>query len=502
MSAHWNTRFPPDRALWLILLIAVALRLWIAPQGAHPGDLPVLMRWARTLRDAGWLSIYAASDANYPPLGMALIGLAQAAFDGLFPAAPLGGPVWLILIKLPAILADLLLIAAVYPVAPTRARARLIALSLALNPALILMSAWWGQLDSVYADLVIVSVIAALRGSPATTGLAFGAALMTKQQAIFFTSVILGAVAMAGKDDLTIKTTDLRTEIPHRSLRSLWFNLPIRIDYMLRFTIAALIPVAAALIPFFMTGQGVFLLHRMTALVSGPNWPTINALNLWYLLTGGAGNWEFNAPLTLPDTTALIAGLTYRQIGIALLIGWLALIPILAQHAHRSDAWLLAGALTALGIFLLPTQAHERYSLAAVGFAAAYCAALRVSPPPRFRGRGLGGGVESGPLIRISPVIDENSLNNHVQPPVFLWKSDVWYAIITGSIVTNLIWAASPLPWLELALDGSVLAGGRGIGLVIAATMTLLTLIGGSWLAALIQRQRGEEKPDHAGSTN
>ena len=113
---------------------------------------------------------------------------------------------------------------------------------------------------------------------------------------------------------------------------------------------------------------------RSVALVASPGWLTVNALNVWYLLTAGRGNWAYNAPLVRPDTLPLVGGLSARAVGLLALAIWSASVLWLGWRARvrpQQPGWPLAGALLYLGVFLFPTQAHERYAFAAVPLLAA-----------------------------------------------------------------------------------------------------------------------------------
>ena len=147
-----------------LVIAAIGLRLALAPLAAHPGDLPVLARWAETISTQGLINIYRVSDANYPPLGMALIGAMGHLYRLLAPGAAFdpGSGLLVTLLKLPAILADGALLALIAWLGRAhRRRALWLALSVALNPALLLMSAYWGQLDSVYCALALACLTAA-----------------------------------------------------------------------------------------------------------------------------------------------------------------------------------------------------------------------------------------------------------------------------------------------------------------------------------------------------
>ncbi len=395
-----------------LIAAGVALRLLIAPLGAHPGDLPALSRWADALAAVGLAGVYPATDANYPPAGLALIAASRGLFGLLAPGQNAAGPLWLVCLKLPAIAAD----AAAMGIAARLGDGRRGPVAaLAFNPALILMSAWWGQIDSVYAALALASVAAAGADRPLRAGLALGAGGLVKLQGLASAPAALIAC--------------LRTE-PEGG----------RLSRAVRLGAGFGLAAAAGLLPFALIGQAGLVMQRSAALLTTPGWLTVNALNGWYLLTGGAGNWAFNAPLTAPDTADLLPGLPYRLAGALLLAGWTITVAALAWRRTDRAGWLLAGALLQLGLFLWPTGAHERYALGALPLLAAAWAACPPDAGRRFAG-----------LL----------------------------TLLTLGHTLNLLWAAPPHPALE------PLAGGRAAGLILAVLLTTAGLWG---LAALAMR--------------
>jgi dolichyl-phosphate-mannose-protein mannosyltransferase len=451
--------------LILILALAAAIRLIIAPLGAHPGDLPIFMAWAAAMQEHGWQAVYTTSGANYPPLGMLLIDLSHRSHALLMPGAPVGGAGWMILFKLPSIVSDLLIIGLAARLRPT---ARWLWLSLALNPALIIMSAWWGQLDSIYVALLAAALAAAIARRSLWSGAAFGAALMVKQQSLFFTPVIAAALLAP----LIGTLFPIRLREQYQTLRKLC-------SPTLHATLGAVLVTTPLMLPFVLTGQTVLMLKRLASIVRGQGWLTINALNFWYLVTGGSVNWGYNKPLVLSDTASLLGPLSYRHVGVALLGAWTLLVLLLAFRARaHSRVWLLAAAMIALGIFLWPTRAHERYPLAAVPLLALYSSAANTRAARRNE---------------LSAISHQPSAISHL--PHFLLNSDALYVIISLGLTANLLWAAPPVRWLDPA------AGQRGIGLIVAALMVSTAL----WGAALLARAgtftgRGSQ-PDDAGST-
>jgi Gpi18-like mannosyltransferase len=321
----------------LLILGGILLRLAIAPLGGHPGDLATLAGWADALPTPLSLStIYLTTDANYPPLTLALLAGSRAL------AGSTQGALWLMLLKLPAILADGGIGWRVWRLARKNPHALWLVASIAFNPALIYMSAWWGQYESVYALPLLAALIAAGRGDSVRAGLWLGVGVMIKMQAV----VALPAIYIA-----------LIASDPAGNWKQGTGN----------FLLSCLFPPALCLMPFALIGQGRLVLARLVALIAAPGWLTINALNLWYLIGGQAANWGYQKALVWPDSDLLITGLSARTLGLILLLGWTLLVIVL-QWRRGTDrgAGYRAAALLVMGAFFWPTQSHERYLFAAL----------------------------------------------------------------------------------------------------------------------------------------
>ena len=416
----------PFRAIstspWLVLFAGLIVRIAIAPLGAHPGDFATLTGWARASQAHGMVSVYQASDANYPPLALALLGLSRWVYGLLLPGDP-AGPLWMILLKLPAILADCGIGWLIGRLARWRGNPLWPVAGIAFNPALIYLSAWWGQFESVYMLAVLAALTNALDGHNWRAGLWLGAGLMIKLQA----AVVVPAILLA----LFAKRESLA-------------RLPLSAA---RFVAGVALPSIAGLAPYALTGQIELVLLRLIALVSGPGWLTVNALNFWYLVTLGAGNWGFNQPLTWPDTAPIFLHVSAHSVGWILLAVWSVAV-IIPATLHRRENGAGCGiilhtvALLYLGIFLWPTQAHERYAFGAVVMLAASAAAVPSC-----------------------------------------WRSIVLYLLATLAHGYNLVWSA---PFSAVIQDGFAYRRGTG---VVGAVAILGIAVWGFWLLVKAGRE-------------
>jgi len=404
----------PRYRVWVVLAAGLAVRLVIAPLGAHPGDFATLTGWADAIQVHGWLNVYAVTDANYPPLALLLLG-ASRWVASLIEPGPAAGAVWMILLKLPAILADLAIGWALTPEpASSGWRGWLPVLGVVFNPALVYLSAWWGQLESIYVLFALLSVDAARTNRPVWAGVWLALGAMVKLQALVAAPIVILVIATAG------------------------YSVPVA-SRLWRFVLGGALPLILLIGPFAATGQGELIALRLVALVGAPGWLTVNALNLWYLVTGGAGNWRFNSPLTMPDTNPILFGLSARLIGLILVTAWtiIALAGLWRRPLDRSLARteiFTAMAMLYLGVFFFPTQSHERYAFGAVVMLAG---ALRMS--------------QAGARRQLSLL--------------------ALYGLITLLHFGNLVWAA---PFWS-ALDGWF-AGSQPVGVFIAGGLAITGL--------------------------
>lgn len=353
--------------IYLIALftLAILVRLAVAPLWGHGYDTKTFIDWAQAIQQFGWLRVYQTSNANYPPLGAALIG-----FSGWLETFASSGDslaVWRLLIKLPAIAADMGIAALVWHLAKGRKGAILLVASVLFNPALFYLSAVWGQVDAIYGLAVFVSLWLALENRPLWAGLCLGIGAMLKLQALIAAPLIgLAAVAtvyqqVSAEEGRPVPLKSLMGQMPKLvALLGVGFALPILVSFA----------------PFVIAGQGLGWIRPLVTLPqAGSGWLTVNAHNLWFLITGGAGNRAIGgmrsgmpgAQGSRPFVSGSTYGPGYAMLGYFLLLIWAIVISGLAWLSRRARAfWFLNAALLYLGFFYFMTGMTERYSFAAV----------------------------------------------------------------------------------------------------------------------------------------
>jgi hypothetical protein len=320
----------------LILLgVAVAVRLPLLPTPGLPDDLDQFVRWVHDIAHLPFGRAYDL-DLTFPPV-MAyiwgLIGAIQPAFATVTTAAD---PAIRILMKAPASLADLALgLIVVWHLRATPRWAILGGAAVLLHPAVIDVSAWWGQYESIYVLGGVVAYVLAVRGHSQWAAAALAVALMTKPQALPFL-VPFGAWFLA---------------------RDGWLGV-------VRAAIVGAGVVMLLWLPFLAAG-GIQGYARNLGTYQGDIFAilSLRAWNLWWLVQELLAGGQF-----VSDQGTIAGPLTLRTVGYGLaLAGELAVFALVFRaRTPRALAYGLAAAV--LVAFCLLTTMHERYAFGALAF--------------------------------------------------------------------------------------------------------------------------------------
>ena len=343
-------------AILIVLALGLALRLIIAyllPGSGFKVDLGAFRFWASELATHGPWGFYDRDFLHdYMPGYMYvlwLVGIVGQVTGGVGD-----------LIKIPPILADLVIGYLVYSMVLELGGRRAMALGGALlavlNPISWFDSVAWGQVDSFGVVFLLLGLRELWRDRPERSAVYTVIAAMIKPQL----GILVPLVAI-----VVIR-------------RALWPDGgggdPERTGNPRRIVTTGLAGVATAVvmsIPFGLTPVGFF----RQLLSTGGTYPftTVNAYNPWALLPSDIGNspaatggWICDAAKAFAHDdcgwgTAFIGPFPAIVVGTALLIGVFAVV--LAVAARRPDrlTLLVALAVLALAFFIVPTRVHERY---------------------------------------------------------------------------------------------------------------------------------------------
>jgi Gpi18-like mannosyltransferase len=203
------------------------------------------------------------------------------------------------------------------------------AAGVALNPAVILVSAWWGQYESVYTALALVAIVLAAEGRVVAGGVAVALSVMTKPQALPFL-------------------------LPYGA----WVGGRWGPRRMAAAAGAGALVIVALWLPFVAAGGPLRFLDTLRSLQDGPYAVvTLNAWNFWGLVQGPVEP----GGLAIPDSATLVGPLSARLIGLTLAGGCMFAL-VVATWRHPSRATLVvAMSSAALIAFAFLTTMHERY---------------------------------------------------------------------------------------------------------------------------------------------
>jgi hypothetical protein len=324
--------------------LALLVRILIAPHFGFSIDLNFFRTWAGELREVGPHRFYDTDHlADYPPGYLYVLWLV-----GGISATP-----GYLLLKLPAIVADLGLawIAGTFAerLAPASLKDRMpvravVAAAVLFNPAVIALSAGWGQVDSVPVFFVLSSLLLLFTGPRSlrrelSAFLLFGVAFSMKPQACLVFPVMAYAL--------------YRRYLHHRPR-------PELIDGALSIALAGAISASIWVVSGLAFGLGpvdLVRFYRHSAEVSP--FTSVNAFNLW----GVVAFWRHDAA---GDAVLRIAGLPAVYVGI---LAFGAATAWLLWQVHRAlergldeaRVLVVAAAVESLLGYTLLTRMHERY---------------------------------------------------------------------------------------------------------------------------------------------
>ncbi len=184
-----------DYAFWGSLILIFAVKLYFA--ASYVGfetDINCFSSWSDRVVKVGIPNYYASGWCDYPP-GYIYVLYGVGVLRNLF--APVArGALDLILLKLPAILCDMGAGILIYSMAKkkfsNRSSILLMALYL-LNPAIVLTSSSWGQVDGILAFGLIAAIYLASNGKVHLSYVIFVLTVLLKWQALMFTPVLIYA---------------------------------------------------------------------------------------------------------------------------------------------------------------------------------------------------------------------------------------------------------------------------------------------------------------------
>ena len=320
-----------NNAMYIIAVMAAGLIAHII--GAlcyygHPTDMGCFVGWSDRIFKDGLTQFYISEGFHdYPPGYVYVMWVLGAIKNGL----SLSGGAQQLVIKLPAIIADMAMGWLAYKLASRKfsddVSATFAAVFL-LNPAVIMDSSIWGQIDSVLALFCLLAVYFASEKKLVPAFFMFAIGILIKPQALFFTPVLIFAVI----DEVFLQGG---------------FNAKKLVKYV----VWALAAVAMMLILFMPFGsnpaEGIStIIKQYTETLGEYQYMTINAFNI-YAAVGK--NWEALGPVST----------VFGYLMIAVVVAYSAYVFFKSKSPAK---YYITAFILNFGVYMLAIKMHERYA--------------------------------------------------------------------------------------------------------------------------------------------
>ncbi|MFN2527161.1 MAG: phospholipid carrier-dependent glycosyltransferase [Candidatus Baltobacteraceae bacterium] len=329
--------------LMTLLGIGFIVRLFFMHDDGFHADVASFEGWAMTVAEHPLRDFYAkAGFADYPPGYFYVLWIAGHIYEPLKAFDP-GYNLLRYLVKLPAVLMDLVVGWTMYAVVRRFADYRwglAAAAAYVLNPAVIFISASWGQVDSIAGGLMLIALNLLLRSDDEDErratwliGLAWlllAYSLLIKPQGVMLAPLFLAfAFANPARRALRLRATAMG--VLGGFVLAWLLSVPFH-------PASNPLTIFAWLLERYRYGSGVYAYN------------SVNAFNLWTI----------RYPFWQPDNTPVLFLPQYIW-GIVLLVGATMLILLRYIQAGTQRALIESAALLTLAFFMLSTRMHERY---------------------------------------------------------------------------------------------------------------------------------------------
>lgn len=315
--------------LLIILLLSLMLRYLLAfyNKGLEI-DMNCFRSWANVAANNGLSNFYTSNMfVDYPPgyiYILYFIGKIQLIFG-----FPLDSTFMNILLKSPAIFADIISSYMIYSIAKKKfknATALVLCLIYAMNPAIIFNSAVWGQVDSFFTLFIILMLFNITKGNLITASLTFTLATLIKPQAFIFTPILIFAFYERKDVKLLIKSS----------------------IYSLVFLVILILP--------FSLKQNIFwIVEKYAKTLSSYPYSSVNAFNLYSFLDA---NWT-----SINNKLLFIPYKIYGTIFILAIVAFSTYVFLKSKYKFK--LYYIAFFIIS-SVFILTTKMHERYMFPAV----------------------------------------------------------------------------------------------------------------------------------------
>lgn len=413
------------RVVWGVLGVALVLRFVLsAVSPGYENDVNCFNSWSLRMAQVGPAGFYAEGYfCDYPPGYLWVLWLNGAVFNLLgISYGSMGSR--LVLRALP-VLCDMAGAYGLYRFSRKRMGERpalLLMMLYAFNPAAIITSAAWGQVDAVLTLGLFCTIWWAAERKWHWALPLYALCVLIKPQALMVGPLgLLALLCDIGRSKETRRALLRRTGIG---------------------LIGALAVVAAVVVPFWGNQKPDWLLSKYVGTMSGYDYATLNTANLFYLL---GGNW-------IKAVRPVLWGIDWNLLGVLLMAALLLYVGYTYVRTRDPHMIWLSAALLFFGLIMLGMMMHERYILPALLLlGAAYAHKRDARTLVVLIGLSVTSAINIGMVLIFEHMIAPNewvgyslAIVNLLLLALLVWTA--WEHAVTGRVRTHL--------WTQRQADG------------------------------------------------
>ena len=314
------------RGFFILALVCLFIKVIAASlYYGHSTDMDCFWGWSDMISEYGFEAFY-KSDAftDYPP-GYMYVLYVLGSLKNIF---NISDWLYVILLKIPAILCDIFTGYIIFRLSEKRFSENssfLLSGIYMLNPAVILNSSLWGQVDSIYTLGIILTILMLSEKKLIGSFFAFSVCVFIKPQSLIFTPVLLFSVI----DDCILGGFDFK-----------------RLGKLILGAVGAIFLMVLMALPFGILN----VLEQYISTISSYPYLTVNAFNLW----GALGqNW-----------TELTPYFSVLSSGFIVII--VALSARVFFYNKGKERYFMTAAFLCFSTFMLSVKMHDRYAYPAI----------------------------------------------------------------------------------------------------------------------------------------
>ena len=320
----------PNITLIIVALVGIGLLLRIAAatlMTGHPFDIMTFKNWASAAAN-NLTDVYTSGrTSDYPPFYMYILFVI-----GKLAAIPSMNQYCYLLLKLPSMLADIVTACLIFRLARKYVSDNvsiLLAAFYIFNPAVLINSTFWGQVDSFFTLLVILSVCMLTQKRMILSAVFITAAILMKPQGIIFLPVLFFEILRQKK-----------------------------ISTFMKALIPAVITGGVLILPFALNRGITWIFSLFAGTIGEYKYASVNAFNFFGFL---GANYK--------DDSAQLFIFSYRIWGIIFIVA-VTLFSWFIYVKGRDSKYAPAAALILIsGVFIFSSRMHERYLFPVVALA-------------------------------------------------------------------------------------------------------------------------------------